>query len=146
MIEYTLKKENYNKKLSLVIISDIDMFVFYKKSIENLINYFNKEYSWDKMFNMDDVELRIKNDEKLFLLYYDTEAIGYVFFKHIDKQTCFGYNLYVTKVIHRPKDSAYWFYNEVSGIMLNTYEFIKVEIEDWNKVVMDIVEKIGYYK
>lgn len=146
MIEYILKKENYNKRLSLVIVSDIDTFTFYKNSIKTLIHYFNKEYNWDKMFNIDDVELRIKNGEKLFLLHYDNEAIGYVFFKHIDKDNCFGYNLYVTKVISRPKDAAYWFYNEVSGIMLNVYERIQVKIEDWNKVVIDIVEKIGYCK
>jgi len=146
MIKYVLKKENYNKKLSLVLVSNIDMFLFYKKSIGELINNFNKEYSWNKMFNINDVELRIKNGEKLFLLHYDNEAIGYVFFKHLDEETCFGYNLYVTKVIYRPKDSAYWFYNKVSGIMLNMYQSIQVEIEDWNKAVMDIVEKIGYCK
>lgn len=146
MIEYILKKENYNKKLNFVIISDISVFPFYKNSIETLIRYFNKEYSWDKMFTINDVEERIKEGQKVFLLYYNTDAIGYVFFKHIDEKTCFGYNLYVTKVISRPKDSAYWFYNEASGMMLKTYDFIKVEIEDWNKVVIDMVEKIGYHK
>jgi len=146
MIKYILEKEKYNKKLSLVIVSDIDIFAFYKNAIENLINYFNQEYTWDKMFNIDNVEERIRNGERLFLLYYDNTAVGYVFFKHIDEQTCFGYNLYVTKIINRPKDSAYWFYNEASGAMLNTYKFIKVEIEDWNQVVLDMVKKIGYEK
>ena len=50
----------------------------------------------------------------------------------------------MTKQIERPKDSPKWFYNKVSGIMLEKYYTIKVEIEDWNKVVFDLVESIGY--
>lgn len=144
MKKYILKKENYNKKLSFAIISDIAIFAFYRNSMQNLINYFNKEYNWDKMFTIDDVEERVKEGQKLFLLYYNTDAIGYVFFKHIDEETCFGYNLYVTKIIDRPDTAAQWFYNEASGVMLNEYNFIKVEIEDWNTVVFDIVKNIGY--
>jgi hypothetical protein len=30
--------------------------------------------------------------------------------------------------------------------MLEKYNSIKVEIEDWNKVVFDLVESIGYKK
>jgi hypothetical protein len=30
--------------------------------------------------------------------------------------------------------------------MLKNYKTIKVEIEDWNKVVFDLVETIGYKK
>lgn len=144
MKKYILKKENYKKQLSLIIISDIDVFSFYKNCIQTLIDYFNTEYKWDNMFNINDVEHRIKNGEKLFLLHYDNTPIGYVFFKHIDEQTCFGYNLYVTKVVKRPDNAAYWFYNKASGTMLNEYKSIKVEIEDWNEVVFYIVKSIGY--
>ena len=52
--------------------------------------------------------------------------------------------LLLTKQIERPIDSPTWFYNKVSGIMLEQYDTIKVEIEDWNKVVFDLVESIGY--
>jgi hypothetical protein len=98
------------------------------------------------MFNIKDVENRLKNKNLLFILEYKNTPIGYVWFKEINKQTCYGYNLYVTKKIYRPKNSAKWFYNKVSGIMLENYKSIEVEIEDWNNVVFDIVEKIGYEK
>jgi hypothetical protein len=64
--------------------------------------------------------------------------------KEINSKTTFGYNLYVTKKIDRPKSGPKWFYNKVSGIMLKNYDTIKVEIEDWNKVVFELVESIGY--
>jgi hypothetical protein len=67
-----------------------------------------------------------------------------VWFKELDSNTCFGYNLYVTKKIDRPNYAPKWFYNKASGIMLKNYKTIKVEIEDWNKVVFDLVESIGY--
>lgn len=146
MKKFILKKRNYKKQLSFTTVSNIDTFAFYKNSMQNLIDYFNKEYSWDKMFNIDNVEDRIKNGDRLFLLHYDNVAIGYVFFKHIDEQTCFGYNLYVTKIVDRPSDAALWFYNEVSGVMLNLYEFIEVEVEEWNRAIIDIIKNIGYYE
>jgi hypothetical protein len=98
------------------------------------------------MFDIEEVKNRIKNHHTLFVLYYDTKPIGYVWFKELNETTCFGYNLYVTKQIERPIDSAKWFYNKVSGIMLEKYNNINVEIEDWNKVVFDLVESIGYKK
>jgi len=147
MKKYILKKENLKKQLNLFVIEDISTFnEHYKNSMQILIDYFNKEYKWDGMFNLNDVEMRLKSAEKLFLLYYNDIVLGYVFFKHIDNKTCFGYNLYVTKIVDRPKHSAMWFYSEASKYMLNEYEFIKVEIEDWNNVVFDIVQNIGYEK
>ena len=97
------------------------------------------------MFTLEDAVNRILiNGHILFILYYDKNPIGYVWFKELDTDTCFGYNLYVTKQIKRPHNSAYWFYNKVSGIILEQYNRIKVEIEDWNKVVFDLIENIGY--
>ncbi len=116
----------------------------YKDTIQLLIHYFNDEYTWDGMFTLNDVENRIKEGHNLFILYVDKRAIGYVWFREIDKNTCFGYNLYVTKKIDRPKWAAKWFYNKVSEIMLKNYKKIKVEIEDWNGVVIDMVKRIGY--
>lgn len=148
MIKYVLHKENYekNKTLSIKEIYNFEELQKHKEIIDNLISAFNSEYKWDGMFTLKDVEDRIKNNHTLFILFYDDIPIGYVFFKPITDLICFGYNLYVTKTIDRPKDSAKWFYNEVSGIMLKTYNQINVEIEDWNNVVFDIVESIGYKK
>jgi len=146
MKKYELIRSDFikEKKLKIVKISNYKDYINHKKDIICLIDYFNQEYKWDNMFDIDEVNKRILDNQFLFLLFYDVNPIGYVFFREIDKKTCFGYNLYVTKKINRPKDSAYQFYHIASDTMLDTYDKIKVEIEDWNNVVFDIVEKIGY--
>jgi hypothetical protein len=150
MKKYQLSKEDYIKEKQLHIerleLDNLIAFEYYKPHIQFLIDSFNKEYQWDGMFDIKDVENRIVHGHTLFILYYDGKEIGYVWFKEINKNTCFGYNLYVTKEIERPTHSPKWFYNKVSGIMLETYNVIDVEIEDWNKVVFDLVESIGYKK
>jgi hypothetical protein len=150
MIQYVLNKENYIKEKQLHIerleLVNIIALEYFTPNIQFLIDSFNKEYQWDGMFDIEEVENRIKNGHILFILHYDNQPIGYVWFKELDDTTCFGYNLYVTKQIERLKDSPKWFYNKVSETMLEKYNIIKVEIEDWNKVVFDLVEGIGYKK
>jgi hypothetical protein len=150
MKKYQLNKENYIKEKELHIerleLDNIITLEHFTPNIQFLIDSFNKEYQWDGMFDVGEVTNRIKNRQTLFILYYDKQPIGYVWFKKLNETTCFGYNLYVTKQIERPKDSPKWFYNKVSGIMLEKYNNINVEIEDWNKVVFDLVEGIGYIK
>ena len=146
---YNLNKANYikcNENLNIIKIYDIKNLESYKIHIEQLIEWFNGEYVWDKMFNINDVFDRINNGHILFLLFYNNTAVGYVFFKPLNSVDCFGYNLYVTKKIDRPKNLAELFYNKVSGIILSDYENIKVEVEDWNSVVFKIIENIGYQK
>jgi hypothetical protein len=128
--------KNYNKDFNLNL----------QKDIQILIDSFNKEYVWSGMFDIEDVKHRIENNETIFILYYNQIPIGYVFFKHINNDTCFGYNLYVVKNIKKPKYSAYWFYNKVTDYMLCRYEKIKVEVEDWNWVIIDIIKNMGYYE
>jgi hypothetical protein len=146
MKHYQLNKKTYIEEsdLHIVHIYNKTWSETYKDTLQLLINYFNEEYVWDGMFTIDDVVNRIQNGNNLFLLYINNQAIGYVWFKELDDTTCFGYNLYVTKQIERPTYAPKWFYNKVSGIMLKNYKTIKVEIEDWNKVVFDLVETIGY--
>lgn len=148
MVQYQLNKENYIKEKQLHIerleLNNILTLEYFTPNIQFLIDSFNKEYRWDDMFDISEVENRITNGHILFILYYDKQPIGYVWFKELNETTCFGYNLYVTKQMERPKYSPKWFYNKVSGIMLEKYDTIKVEIEDWNNVVFDLVESIGY--
>jgi len=96
------------------------------------------------MFNIDDVVHRINTGHILFILYYHTHPIGYVWFRELSSDVCFGYNLYVTKQIPRPNYAPTLFYRYTSGLMLQKYNSIEVEIEDWNSVVFELVENIGY--
>jgi len=149
MKQYQLNKENYIEEpdLSIIHIYNKTWLESYKDSIQLLIEYFNQEYTWNDMFTLEDAMNRILvNGDNLFLLFMNTRVIGYVWFKEIDSKTTFGYNLYVTKKIGRPKSAPKWFYNKASGIMLKNYKTIKVEIEDWNDIVFDLVESIGYKK
>jgi len=114
--------------------------------INTLINQFNSEYVWDNMFNTNDVISRILENQTLFILYYKENPIGYVFFKKIKNNSYFGYNLYVTKKTKKPKYAAYWFYNNVTNIILRNSERIEVEVDDWNCTIIDIIKNIGYYK
>lgn len=122
-------------------ISNSDLLEFTK-----LIDFFNLEYKWPEMFTIQDVNKRIENKETAFLLYYKNTSIGYVWFKKINENTCFGYNLYVTKKEKRPAFSPYWFYNNVTDYMLIDYDTIQVEVNEWNYAIIDIIKSIGYYK
>lgn len=150
MKQYQLNRNQYIKEKQLTIerleFENIIAFEYYEPQIVSLINHFNKEYKWDDLFDIDEAKNRIISGHILFILYYDKQPIGYVWFKELDKDNCFGYNLYVTKKVERPTNAPKWFYNKVSGIMLEKYNTINVEIEDWNKVVFDLVESIGYKK
>ncbi len=142
MGKYVLHKDNLVKeKLEIYRVIDISNNI---SDIQKLIDFFNSEYKWDGMFDMDECENRIKLGHYLFLLYLNDIPIGYVWFKEITSDMCFGYNLYVTKKITRPKHAPTWFYRKASSIMLETYNSIEVEIDEWNKVVFDLVESIGY--
>ena len=146
MKNFELNRENFKeeKELFLIHIYNKNWLDSYKDSMELAIRYFNQQYKWDKMFTINDVIERVKNGDNLFLLYYGREIIGYIFYKEFDKDTCIAYNLYVTKIVERPENAAYWFYNRTSGHMLQHYKKIICEAEEWNTKVHDIFLKTGF--
>ena len=142
MKKYALHKDTFIKEeLTIHHVTNISTYI---SDIQTLIDFFNLEYKWDGMFDIDECKNRINSGQYLFLLKLNDTPIGYVWFKKLTSDTCFGYNLYVTKQTPRPKYAPTWFYRKVSGIMLEKYNSIHVEIEDWNNVVFDLVESIGY--
>jgi hypothetical protein len=142
MKPYILHKDNFiTEELSIHHVTDISNHI---SDMQTLINYFNSEYTWDGMFNIDDCKNRINSGQYLFLLKLNDISIGYVWFRELSNDVCFGYNLYVTKQISRPNYAPTLFYRYASGIMLQKYNSIEVEIEDWNSVVFELVENIGY--
>ena len=142
MKKYALHKDTFIKEeLTIHHVTNISTYI---SDIQTLIDFFNLEYKWDGMFDIDECKNRINSGQYLFLLKLNDTPIGYVCFKKLTSDTCFGYNLYVTKQTPRPKYAPTWFYRKVSGIMLEKYNSIHVEIEDWNDVVFELVESIGY--
>lgn len=142
---FKLNKEDFieEKELKYILIDNTSLSSN-KQSIELAIKYFNQQYIWDGMFTISDVEERIKNEHKLFLLFYGEDIIGYIFYKEVDDSSCLAYNLYVTKMIHRPNYAAEWFYNKTSGYMLKMYNTIICEAEEWNDRVHYIFLKSGF--
>ncbi len=148
MLKFEINKNNklIHSQFNIKEISNYSEFSnIIKEDMDTLITHFNKEYSWDEMFNIVDVANRILNGEKLFILYFKSNPIGYVFFKQTDDDTYFGYNLFVTKKEKRPGYAAYWFYKKVTEHILTRCNKIKVEVEDWNFTIIDIIKNIGYY-
>jgi hypothetical protein len=116
----------------------------YTDTMELLIRYFNQEYKWDKLFKISDVYNRIEEGDNLFILYLNRNAIGYVWFREVDKDTCFLYNLYVTKVIKRPKYSPIWFVNKTCSHMLKHYKKIQCECENWHSAAQNTFISNGF--
>jgi hypothetical protein len=142
---FKLNKEDFIevKELRYILI-DKEILQQHTQSIELAIQYFNQQYNWDGMFTISDVETRLENEHKLFLLFYGEDIIGYIFYKEIDDSSCLAYNLYVTKIVQRPDYAAEWFYNKTSGYMLNLYTNIMCEAEEWNNRVHHIFFKSGF--
>ena len=142
---FKLNKEDFIevKELRYILI-DKEILPHHTQSIELAIQYFNQQYNWDGMFTISDVETRLENEHKLFLLFYGEDIIGYIFYKEIDDSSCLAYNLYVTKIVQRPDYAAEWFYNKTSGYMLNLYNNIACEAEEWNNRVHHIFFKSGF--
>jgi hypothetical protein len=149
MKKYQLNKENFIKEKNLHIerfeFDNIIAFECYKPHIQFLIDSFNTEYKWDDMFDINDAENRIVEGHILFILYYDSKEIGYVWFKEIDKNICYLYNLYVTNILYRPEYSPIWFINETSSVMLKYYKKIQCECEDWNTSAQNVFTSNGFY-
>lgn len=116
----------------------------YTDTMELLIRYFNQEYKWDNLFKISDVYNRIEEGDNLFILYLNRNAIGYVWFREMDKDTCFLYNLYVTNIIKRPKYSPIWFVNRACSHMLKHYKKIQCECEDWHSAAQNTFVSNGF--
>jgi len=145
---YQLNRKNFIKQKEFHIerlrFDNIITFEYFKPHMQFLIDSFNKEYKWDDMFDINDVEDRIKAGHILFILYYDNNQIGYVWFKEINKNDCYLYNLYVTNLIQRPDSSPIWFVNKVSYVMLEKYEKIKCDCEDWHNSAQNVFISNGF--
>jgi hypothetical protein len=138
-IEYTINHED----LSYVLVEDLDTLEKNINPMKTLIDYFNTEYKWDEMFNITDVYNRINNNHSVFIFYYKEQPIGYMWFKKLDDNSCFTYNLYITNLIERPKESSNWLYNNSNKIIFKKFKEIRMEIFEWNVAAIKLVYSSG---
>lgn len=143
MINFELNNSEYFelKELSVLKVDDLDASLM---EIQTLINYFNKEYQWDKMFNFDDVKNRIFTGHFMFILYYDNTAIGYVFYEPKENNQFYLYNLYVTNQIKRPVYSATWFVNHTIKLLPKTFSKIICVCDSWHDTAHNIFKNNGF--
>ena len=146
MKKFELNSNNFIEEPELHIIHLYDKIFLdsYTDTMELLIRYFNQEYKWNNMFKISDVYNRIKKGDNLFILYLNRNAIGYIWFREVDNDTCFLYNLYVTNIIKRPKYSPIWFVNIACSHMLKHYKKIQCECEDWHSAAQNTFISNGF--
>lgn len=146
MKRFELNKKHFveEPELHIIHLYNKTFLNSYTDTMELLIRYFNQEYNWDDMFQISDVYKRIERGDNLFILYLNTKAIGYVWFKEINNDTCFLYNLYVTNVVKRPKYSPIWFVNRACSQMLKHYKKIQCECEDWHNSAQNTFVSNGF--
>lgn len=144
MIKFELDINDYN------LIKDLNVLQYkndlQSDDIKKLITYFNSEYTWDKMFNFNDVTDRIKNGHLLFILYYENKPIGYVFFEPITNSEFYLYNLYVTNKTHRPFYAPQWFVNRCIDLLPKSILKISCECEDWHMSAQNVFISNGFIK
>jgi hypothetical protein len=139
-LDYKLHK-NLNLEISgleLIDLSDKELVLIYKKDLEFLIDSFNKRFIWDDMFNFEDVIGRIKNGIILFMLYYESKPIGYVFYESKQDGEYYLYNLFVKKSLDRPKLSPVWFVNKTISMLPNDCKKITCYCEEWHKSAQNV--------
>ena len=146
MKKFELNSNNFIEEPELHIIHLYDKIFLdsYTDTMELLIRYFNQEYKCNNMFKISDVYNRIKKGDNLFILYLNRNAIGYIWFREVDNDTCFLYNLYVTNIIKRPKYSPIWFVNRACSHMLKHYKKIQCECEDWHSAAQNTFISNGF--
>ena len=116
----------------------------YRNDIQKLINMFNTEYKWDEMFDINLVDERIHNNETVFILYYNSISVGYVFFKELDNTNVYAYNSYVTKKENRTDDAYMILMSKSCEEMFKSYKSIISDVDDWHKRVIEVITKLGY--
>lgn len=153
MIDYELNIKNY-KKLNLKIdglyikrVYGSTEGFFLEEDVKKLINYFNEEYKWDKMFDIDDVRDRIYRKHSIYVLYFNEQPIGYFFIEpFIKEKFTYLYNLYVTNIVKRPDLSPIWFVNNSIPLVFRDEWCKKItcKCDDWNMAAQNVFIKNNF--
>lgn len=145
MIRY--KANKYDDTFSIGRINSVSEFNdLAKDSMKALIESFNEEYKWDDMFSYEDIIGRLESNHSLFILFFNKQPIGYVFFRELDSTTTFLYNLYVSRKIDRDNSVPLLFVNRVCAEMFDVYDDIELECEDWNTAAQKLFESSTFKK
>jgi hypothetical protein len=146
MINFELDTADYLEiyELNILNVSSLITSENISNDIKSLINFFNDEYTWDNMFTFDDVKCRLADGHYMFILYYDVNPIGYMFYEPKANNVFYLYNLYVTNKIKRPKYSPIWFVNKSIKLLPSSVSKVICVSDKWNTAAQNVFKSNNF--
>ena len=118
-----------------------DNFSETKELIQKSIDTFNSEIEWNEMWDIVDTEIRLYQNQILYLLLENQIPIGHVWY-----ESYYLYNAFVS--VDREDGDSIWFIQETMWDMKENFDLnhITLYVDDWNKRAIKFWEKLGYIK
>ena len=131
---------NQREGISFLKITQ-DNFSETKEFIQKSIDTFNSEIEWNEMWNIEDAEIRLSENQILFLLLENQTPLGHVWY-----DSYYLYNAYVSK--EREDGDSTWFIQETMWDMKdsNKLTYIKLYVDSWNERAIKFWEKLEFIK
>lgn len=139
---YLQNKISYIKRDSLSVLKITkETFHHYSHLIQKSIDIFHSEIKWDEMWDLQDSEVRLSENQILYLLLDNQSPIGHVWY-----DSYYLYNAYVSK--EREDGDSTWFIQETMWDMKesNKLTYIKLYVDSWNERAIKFWEKLGFIK
>lgn len=145
MIRYYLTSENL-KRISSSFTSIREVSSANDPDIEISINRFNSLYSWNEMFDLNDVTHRIDKGHRIFLFYFKNNVVGHCWIEHKPNYT-YSYNIFIDKTVHDKSivDSTVYFVMLSDKLFNEGVQSIQVDVDEWHKKSQDFCKRIGFY-
>jgi hypothetical protein len=110
--------------------------------IQQSIDLFNSELTWDEMFNMEISHNRISMGHRMFIGIENNKVYGYFWVEVIDN-SYYIYNLFTTKnLIRFGYTGRHLLSTVINKILFNKPCFGK--IDKWNQKSINLVKKMGF--
>ena len=126
--------------LSLLKITK-ETFNQHSSLIQKSIDTFHSEIIWNEMWDIEDAEIRLSENQILFLLLENQTPLGHVWY-----DSYYLYNAYVSK--EREDGDSTWFIQETMWDMKdsNKLTYIKLYVDSWNERAIKFWEKLEFIK
>ena len=133
-------KSNKRDSISFIQITNLN-FLENQNIISKTVETFNSEIEWDKMWNLDDANIRLTNGEVLYILLDGKTPIGHVWY-----DLYYLYNAFVSE--KREDGDSVWFIQETMWDMKENYDltYIKLYVDDWNERAIRFWKKLNFIK
>jgi len=133
-------KSNKRDFISFIQITNLN-FLENQNIISKTVETFNSEIEWDKMWNLDDANIRLTNGEVLYILLDGKTPIGHVWY-----DLYYLYNAFVSE--KRENGDSIWFIQETMWDMKENYDltYIKLYVDDWNERAIRFWKKLNFIK